>query len=380
MPMCDQIPSKCIIIFSGFNPRAVVAFLRTLRKHDIKYAVIAKSKEDIIFLTDYKNKVMAVRETPELDLDDILSAIKKIQKRIVAEQYVIAPTTEALNRFVLNNRDVFRRHRCDISLVEKSIYMLISDKLSFSRLCRKNNIAIPKEQEFSFNMQLPAVAKPRQYFSAKGVPLSPYILKNDVDLECFIKGNRLEDYYLQEYVEGRSFYLLYYFTKDGGIYKYSQENIVQQADGKSMVYAITSDFHFSEESYKYEVMFKKLGFHGLVMIEIRQRNGKNYMIEANPRFWGPSQLFVDSGCNLFEAWLYDNGFIRTPPEFKSNGNDIEYFWFGGLLQNYRQGKKLMFHKGKEIDLMKKLPTLLESDVYRRPDTMQLFIKELSDEH
>lgn len=371
--------SKCIIIFSGFNPRAVVAFLRTIRKHNVKYAIIAKSKEDAIFLTDYNNKVFSVRKTTELDLDDIITAIRKVQNRIVADQYVIAPTSEALNRFVLNNRDVFRKYCCDISLVDKDLYVLISDKFSFSRLCLKNNITVPEEQKFSYNMQLPVVAKPKKYFSEKeGTSLSPYIIKSVSDLECFVNKNRIEEYYFQEYVDGRSLYLLYYFTKNGRIYKHSQENLVQQADGKSMIYAVASDFHFSEESHKYEAMLKKLNFHGLIMVEVKQRNGKSYMIEANPRFWGPSQLFVDAGHNLFEVWLQDNGFLQTPIDFKQNRNDIKYFWFGGLLQNYRNGKKLTFHAANEINLMNKLPSLLKHDVYRRPDTMQVFIKELSD--
>ena len=209
--------SKCIIIFSGFNPRAVVAFLRTIRKHNVKYAIIAKSKEDAIFLTDYNNKVFSVRKTTELDLDDIITAIRKVQNRIVADQYVIAPTSEALNRFVLNNRDVFRKYCCDISLVDKDLYVLISDKFSFSRLCLKNNITVPEEQKFSYNMQLPVVAKPKKYFSEKeGTSLSPYIIKSVSDLECFVNKNRIEEYYFQEYVDGRSLYLLYYFTKTAG--------------------------------------------------------------------------------------------------------------------------------------------------------------------
>ena len=37
------------------------------------------------------------------------------------------------------------------------------------------------------------------------------------------------------------------------------------------------------------------------------------MIEANPRFWGPSQLFVDAGFNLFESFLFDYNIIETLP-------------------------------------------------------------------
>jgi hypothetical protein len=36
------------------------------------------------------------------------------------------------------------------------------------------------------------------------------------------------------------------------------------------------------------------GFYGLVMIEVKEYDNQFYMIEANPRLWGPSQLILDA--------------------------------------------------------------------------------------
>ena len=52
------------------------------------------------------------------------------------------------------------------------------------------------------------------------------------------------------------------------------------------------------------------------MVEVKHLSNKNYMIEANPRFWGPSQLFVDAGINLFEAFLVDNGLLNKRLTFR----------------------------------------------------------------
>ena len=42
---------NAFIVFSGYNQRAVIAFLRTLRNCNIPFGVVAKSSEDAIRLT-----------------------------------------------------------------------------------------------------------------------------------------------------------------------------------------------------------------------------------------------------------------------------------------------------------------------------------------
>ena len=72
---------KKVIIFSGFNQRAVIAFIRTLEKLSVDYAIIACTKNDTIFKTKYKNKVITTRQVLQLDLNDII--IEKDKKASV---------------------------------------------------------------------------------------------------------------------------------------------------------------------------------------------------------------------------------------------------------------------------------------------------------
>ena len=132
---------KCIIIFSGYNQRAVVSFLRTLEKNEVIYAIIAK-QNDSINNTKYKDKILSVRKFFELKLDDIIESIKLVQKNIISEEYIIAPSTEALNRFILENKSDFEKLNCTIPLVEKGLYNLVSDKFSFGELCKSNLIRV----------------------------------------------------------------------------------------------------------------------------------------------------------------------------------------------------------------------------------------------
>lgn len=367
---------KCVLVFSGFNPRAVIAFLRTMEHKKVNYAIIAKSEQDDIFLTEYKDKVLAIRHSIPLMLEDLLASIKQVKEKYFAEEYIIAPTTEALNRFILVNRESFEKLGCIIPLVKKELYELISDKYSFGQICSENGILVPKEVKLNKKITFPIVAKPKKYFSAeKKEILSPIIIKELIDFQMFYNKYDIKDFYYQEYVDGNSFYLLYYFHRNGEVYKFSQENLIQQPNGKSMLAAISSDFHNSDESYRYEKMFKLLKFYGFVMIEVKQKENRNYMIEANPRFWGPSQLFVDAGINFFEAFLHDYGFIDLLPKFKAVNNITNYFWLGGITSTIMKDSKLSFYNINKNEFLSFLPKWLENDIYRRDDTMEIFKKE-----
>ena len=368
---------KTIIIFSGFNQRAVVAFLRTLKAKRLSYAIIAKSNDDTIFQTDYKTNVLTTRKSVPLVFDDLLARIKEVQKKMKANKYVIAPSSEALNRFLLQRRMNFEDLGCEIPLVDKELYELISDKYSFYQLCQQHKICVPKKLTLGSKFSLPIVAKPKNYFSSlTGEILSPVILQNASERDEFFTKYNVKDFYFQEFVHGKSFYLLYYFHRNGNLFKFSQKNIAQQPEGKSIVSAVSSNFHHSGESFKYEQLFKTLKFFGLVMVEVKQDGGKYCMIEANPRFWGPSQLFVDAGMNFFEAFLHDFGVSKTLPLFLDPKKKFKYFWFGGVLETLKQQKQLTYYHGNEINLMDELPLWLQSDVYRRIDAFDVFKKEL----
>ena len=370
---------KLIIVFSGFNQRAIVAFIRTLVKNKLKFGIVAKSKDDPIFLTSYSKYVMTIRKTAALDLEDISNCLFSLKKELPAKSYLIAPSSEALNRFFLVHRQKFQNIGFSIPLVDQELYEMISDKYSFGELCKENGILIPKEYHNIEEIEHPFVAKPKSYFSDKTKVLSPIIVQNKIQKEQLQKNNGINDLYFQEFIEGESFYLLFYIKKDGGIIKFSQKNLVQQPNGKSIIAAISSEYHLEEESKKYENLFSELGFYGFIMIEIIRTGDKNFMIEANPRFWGPSQLFVDAGVNLFEFFLEDYGLITEKEKVFQNEKRTKYFWYGGLaisLKEFNDITHFRYYDNNPEEMVLKLPGLLKSDVYLREDTLENFRKEL----
>jgi len=364
------------LIFTGYNQRAVIAFIRTLSKNNIPFAIIAKSKDDTILQSSYKSSVYSIRKKKELDMVDIVNCIVETKKKNHANNFLIAPSTEALNRFIIDNRDKFEELNCYTPLAEKKIYELISDKYSFSELCVNNGIKVPALYKSFKDAKLPFVAKPIKYFSKKGEVNSPVLILSVKDKINFKTKYDAEDFFYQEFVTGKSLYLLYYFHRNGLLFKYSQENITQQPDGKSIIAAVNSKFHLNIESLKYEQLFRKINYNGFVMVEIKRQTTTNYMIEANPRFWGPSQLFVDSDKNFFEAYLHDYGILSELPDFSRRDKSTRYFWLGGMLNTYKDGKNPVFHKGNEKDFLLELHKWIKSDIYKRKDTVNIFKSEI----
>ncbi|RTR05356.1 hypothetical protein [Halomonas nitroreducens] len=365
---------KAIVVFSGFNQRAVIAFLRTLEGNEIPYGIIAHSSRDPIFKTAYNKNVMAVRECEQLELLDLLSKINIVQQRLAAKKYVIAPSSESINRLMLDNQEALSRKRCEVPLVDVEKYAMISDKYSFGDLCRYHGISVPFEYESISRAVFPFVAKPRRYTSDSGRVHNPFLIFDEEDKAVFLKEHLESDFYFQEYVEGDSYYLLYCFMKKGGVSKFSQVNLIQQPNGKSIIAAQDSSLHLSSESKKYEYLFSSIGFYGLVMVEVRRKDNAYYMIEANPRFWGPSQLFVDAGVNLFESLLYDNDVISAMRQAEVRQN-VKYLWLGGLVQSSSMGDVKVFDSHGD-GFLKDFAKWLKFDVYNRSDTHEIFYQEL----
>lgn len=365
-----------IIIFSGYNQRAIIAFLRTLKENGLDhYAIIASSDKDMIFRTVYSDKVFYTRRNIYLDLQEISNAIDFIRNRTNAEKAFIAPSTEALNRFILKYRTTFEEHNCIIPLVEEKLYEQISDKESFWKLCKNSGLVVPKEVLIGSEYKEPVVAKPKKYFSPKGSVLSPVLIQTEEEFKLFMNEYDIDDFTYQEFVTGESYYLLYYFARNGDSYCFSQKNIAQQLGGKSIVAACCAVLHEGNGiAVQYDEFFKKINFYGLVMVELRRKNNEYYMIEANPRFWGPSQLFCDSGFNFFEFFLYDYGFLNVLEERRPD-LETKYFWRGGIKENGGQnGDCVWYGEGKNFFGENK-KAFLQSDIYMRPDTMKIYYDE-----
>jgi predicted ATP-grasp superfamily ATP-dependent carboligase/SAM-dependent methyltransferase len=362
--------NKGVLIISGYNQRAIISFCRFACENSIKFYIVAKDNTDTILVSDYKEYVIATRNNTSLSLKDFEEWAKIIDK----EHLLILPSTEYLNRFVLKNRMTLEKDGYVIPLCEEQLYNIISNKYSFGQLCKEHEIDIPLE--YNTPTKYPCVVKPKTYSNFSGLILKPEILYSDYQFKQFLTHNKIEDFYFQEFIPGKSVYLLFYFSLDGSVASFSQENLIQQDIGLSIIAARSAAYHLTDGALKYKKLFSDLQFHGLVMVEIRLHDNKYYMIEANPRLWGPSQLILDAGMDIFHRFMADYGLMKNNELSKSYCIGKEYFWSGGISQDSRNEARVVFHGNYNPEkFIHEYYKFYASDIYFKEDTMSIFIME-----
>lgn len=356
-----------LIVFSGYNTRAVIALCRHLRKRNLSAIIVASGDRDPILVTDYKDWVFLQRDSQKLELKDFRGILHQARAVSGADRLVVVPTTEFLNRFLLTHRSALAADGVEIPLVGDGLYRKVSDKRAFKQICQAYGLEVPHAVSRN-RPTFPCVAKKIRY--EDGCQAKPYLLWDSERFSRFKESELLDDYFFEEFVTGQSYYLLFYISPSGTVVKYSQKNLVQQADGRSIIAAEPSTVHLSLIAQRYADLFTSIGFHGVVMVELR-RDGKHwYMIEANPRFWGPLQLVVDNCPELVDAFLQDAGCRFEATTLESARR--KYFWYGGMVSDWTVGRHPAHFDCGEVEMRENLDAWLADDVYMRADTLGLF--------
>ena len=109
------------------------------------------------------------------------------------------------------------------------------------------------------------------------------------------------------------------------------------------------------------------------MVELRKCEEKYYMIEANPRLWGPSQLFCDAGYNLFEFFLKEYQFIDYIGESSINYQE-KYFWSGGVKGSVLDENSCVWLGDGKLKVKEEYQEFRKNDIYKRQDTINIFLK------
>lgn len=364
---------RVFLVPSGYNFRAVLAFCRALRKAGLSPAILACTAADPIFRTRFAGDVVFTRSDKTLRVSDFSAATAATLARTGAKRCVLAPTAEYLVRWALQNRLALENAGCDLPLPDESAYFCVTEKAAFAKLCRSEGLPIPRELPIACEANLPCVAKPKWNVSPGGRSLTPRLLRTKDDLAAFVAEERIEDFFIQEWVEGTSFYLLFHLPKNGPAAIYSQQNLAQQVGGKSIVLAHSAALHLGPEAAKWERALRVARFHGLVMIEVRQRGSEYVMIEANPRLWGPLQLCVDACPRLLMSYIAEFSQVVSPRAKKGfRDRSATYTWIGGV-----GAGRVDWHPTCPPFPRLSLWRHLYADVYLRRDSWRQFFHELS---
>jgi len=369
---------KAFLVFSGGNDRAVLGFLRALRLCGERARIVARTHNDRILRTRYRRDVEWVRPDHALNLDIFAECLRRVREKAGSRTLVVLPSTEYFNTFLLKHRAEIKRMNCEIPLVDASIYDRLTGKRSSTDFFAAAGFSVPREWRDFESMLLPAVAKPLRNASRAGQSLYPRLLETPAQLEAFREQAGADEYFFQEYVHGESLYLLMYLPREGGpALMWSQRNLLQQPDGKSMLLAEPAEFHTSSTAARLVQTLRDTGFHGLGMIEVIQTEGRDVFIEMNPRIWGPVQFCLDQHQPLLQAFTGEalHGDPARYVRRRSKTSRRKYFWLGGLADTLAAGKQPDWHTERR-SVAAVILGCLGSDVYLRTDSWRCFFHDL----
>ena len=310
------------LIFSGYNQRSVLALCRYFTKYHIPFVLVSSGNDDTIYKTTYTEKIIMKRKDKELSLK-LFEMIVSIMNENV--EFVYCPTSEYLNYFVLRNKDSLNNLRILTGMPDKKIYEKLTNKFT-SQIFFSNLEGIhPISKLFLENVSSPCVIKPYKNIILDKV-LYPILCNSKDELEREMNNVDLKIYFIEQYIEGQSYYLCGYLALDGSYSFYWQENLLQQENGKSIVFARScSNPGLSEKKIMNKLI--EANYFGPFMIEFIESSKKFYFIEMNPRFWGPLQLGVDCGCSFLSLYTKDWFNIKNTHEMKKE--TVYYSWYHG---------------------------------------------------
>lgn len=368
---------RAFLVFGGTNDRAVVALARAFHACEARFLVVARSARDRIFATRYRDQVVLTRRDDSLSLALLEEIVAAARRAVGDARLIIVPNSEYLNHFLLGlEPDDLHRLGCVLPLVERSLYKSLSDKWSSQELFSAV-VRTPRRLDGRV-ASAPAVAKPRCNIGDDGIARYPRLLLTPRALAEFRASPDASQYFLQEYVDGQSYYLLAYFPRSGTPLVASQRNLAQQPGGKSIVLAESATFHDDPVADRSLALLSSAGYHGFAMIEYIVDAEGACFIELNPRPWGPLQLCLDLRCGIVEAfigdWMHDDS-RRFDSQWQRRPAKARYGWLGGVFETRRRNGTLKWSPG--ASRMSGLLAMLGSDVYLRRDSWRVFARELT---
>lgn len=357
--------SPCPIIFSGHNDRAVVALCRYFDAVGIPFFLIARYDSDAISRTQWGQHVLFRREDAALTVQ----LMRQIARTLEAQglRPVLSVTSEFLNRFVLDNRESIAATGWDCGLPERHIYLELSDKQSSPAVIRSLiGLQSPPEQEYG-NWISPCVLKPKHNL-ANGQMFYPILCQEPEQLTAALDSiDDMNAWFSQKWIDGQSLYLCAYLDRRGHFDSYWQENLLQQAGGKSVVLARTTANPGINVTELMAGLHSK-GYFGPFMMEImRDRSERLFFIEVNPRFWGPLNLSLKACPSLLCRFAIDHGLT---PQRSLPGEEESSHWYAWAF-GARDG---FCRRYPAVELLSDndLTALLQhSDVYAAQDTQPL---------
>ena len=358
---------KTILIFADANRRASLTAARILSKHHCRllFCIHEDFPEKLTSILFKKYSSYPLLMYSSEGLIDFLNQLHQTYG-----SFEILPIGEWHIRQILNGRKHLSKsiHFC---LNNPEGYHHLSNKLSFTKLCKNYKLDLPEElNTFPKDDSISFVVKPDSFEKSDGVLTVPMLVDSPKQYKAFKAMNLdLSRHFFQEYISGPSIYYCAYYLDGKCIKHFGQFNRIQQPNGKSIIKAHPYEIPKATKD-KIDSIFKSFNWNGPMMFELKhcKKTQKLYAIECNPRLWGPLQICIDNGVDMVSPCF------GLPSFDHANNKPIGYLWLSGFIHGY-----ILKHQSNQDYQIFKAPyktKLKYKDLYLRKDSIKYFVFDL----
>ena len=311
------------------NERSALAITRALGTKGV-FVCTADSETDALSYHSKYSKKQFTYTSPYIDKKQFVIDIEGICKK---EHFsMVIPVTE-VTTYSLSNSNF---ETAILPIPDYKTIMSLADKNNLFRLSQSLNIPTPRtifiESLKQIELKLkeityPAVIKPSLSKVIKNngfISTAVQIAKNEIELLKILNETpyfKDISFSIQEYIPGHGKGVFALYNHGEEICFFSHERIREKPPSGG-VSVLCKSVAVDSQLKKYSsTLLKQANWHGVAMVEFRiTPEGKPYIMEINPRFWGSLQLSIDAGLNfpyiLYSLLVHKNHPTRV--DYKEN--------------------------------------------------------------
>ncbi len=304
-----------MIIITDCQYRMSISAIRYFGKLGKKVIAVSTKKDPPSFYSKYVTRRVTLSGERE-------EYIKELYALCGDSRPVILPIGVFTLNILAENRELFETV-ADFCVASPDTLAAANDKSVMLGTARELCLDVPKEYSIdSSDLSFPLVVKPicgeKHGLKAK----ERYIIVNDRDelIKAYDKFSAYGKPIVEEYIDGDGVGVNMLFDKKGNLAAAFCHRRIHEYPISGGPSASCVSFYDEKLINSAKKLLYKIGFSGPAMAEFKEKDGKYYLLEINPRIWGSFPLFYHAKsdfCALYERASRGETFDMPSFAFKS---------------------------------------------------------------
>ena len=322
-----------VLVLDG-ESRAALAVVRSLGQKNLNIAVCSHQSIALACSSKYASKTLICPD-PNKDPKQFKPWLQQTVEEL--KPRMLLPIIDTSLRLVLESAENLAKETI-IPFIDLNTFNNVNDKASLIATAREIGLDTPETLTFKAsdlqssemldklaNFPFPAVAKPlssKIYLDNKFISPPIFYPETLADLSNLADSNRLKaevPYLLQQKITGPGIGVFAVFGEGELLADFAHKRLLEKppSGGVSVLSeSIASEVAPLDHAIS---LLQHYSWRGVAMVEFKQHtDGKFYLLEINPRFWGSLQLAIDSGRDfpgiLWDAFSAPNNPAKTSQE------------------------------------------------------------------